>query len=681
MSTVDPQSPRSLSPSAQPAVAPSLPLSHDTMRTEPFQAPLTHRLTAQLAYALRRRWLFAVLFGLFGSWLAAATILSQMPTQHRAEVWLQIQRAPRAADREIGSSQAQELFLKSQLVLNAALEQPELQALLQQRPQTQPLEWLEQSLRVETVPGQSLVCIGATSQHADEPALLVHAVTQAFLHEIEDRQRIYLTQRQEEYQQTQERLRSLRAALTAAEDPRLAQIESERQQIQRERTLLLAELSALQAKEKTLPAPAPAEIETALKANPGIRECQKEVERLNEQIEAYERISVLGKDDPALPRLRAQRDEWNRKLAERRQVVTALVEQQAAAKGSEPFRARREVLETKRASLDELETKLAADGKALAGNDGAPAKTQALRDDLAAQQETVRRLAVELQTLEAEAKPGACVAQLGDIRSLPDVNHRQRLWAASGGAGVSFVLLALLAGWVEWSDKRVKSAGDVCLALNLPILGTLPDLKKPPVASEAATGPEAEAVDVLRTLLVRRTGGGPCVVLVTSAGLGEGKTTLAAHLAASLARAWRKTLLVDGDLRHPGAHKAFNAVLDPGLSDVLRGDVEAADAIQPTPLSWLWLLPAGHSDSHALQALAQHEGAAFLDGLREHYEFIIVDSAPVLPIADTLLLCQRADAVVLAVRCGTSRLPSVRAAQQRLGAMSAPFLGAIVLGS
>ena len=273
-----------------------------------------------------------------------------------------------------------------------------------------------------------------------------------------------------------------------------------------------------------------------------------------------------------------------------------------------------------------------------------------LRDDIAVKQELVRRLAAELHTLDAEAKTGPAATQLGEVRRSPDANRVQRLTMAGAGAGAVFLMLALFVGWLETRDKHVKTVADIGLSSNIPILGTLPDLKTPPARSDTASGPEAEAVDVVRTLLLRRTGGGPCVVLVTSAGKGEGKTTLAGHLAASLARSWRKTLLVDGDLRTPAAHKLFGVAQEPGLCDMLRGDMEATEVIQPTALSRLWLLPAGHLDNHALQALAQQEGAAFLDSLREQYEFIVVDSGPVLAIADTLLLSQHADAVVMAVR-------------------------------
>ena len=136
--------------------------------------------------------------------------------------------------------------------------------------------------------------------------------------------------------------------------------------------------------------------------------------------------------------------------------------------------------------------------------------------------------------------------------------------------------------------------------------------------------------------------------MITSAAGGEGKTTLASQLARQVYPGqglWRKTLLVDGDLRNPAAHKVFDLPLEPGLCELLRGEANAADVVKPTLLSRLWLLPAGHWDAHAIQALAQDDVRGKLEQLKEHYDFIIIDSCPVLPVADAL-------AAGPACRCG-----------------------------
>ena len=188
-----------------------------------------------------------------------------------------------------------------------------------------------------------------------------------------------------------------------------------------------------------------------------------------------------------------------------------------------------------------------------------------------------------------------------------------------------------------------------------------------------------ESIDAARTMILHasrieaiRT------VMITSAVKGEGKTSLACHLATSLARAGRRTLLIDCDLRSPAAHRLFDLPPGPGLSEVLRGEVDAADVIQPTPAHGLHLIPAGRCDALAIQALAQDGIRALFDDLRARYDFIIVDSAPVLPVADSLLVSQVVDAVIFSILRDVSRVPMVHAAYERLTALGTRTLGAVV---
>jgi Mrp family chromosome partitioning ATPase len=124
----------------------------------------------------------------------------------------------------------------------------------------------------------------------------------------------------------------------------------------------------------------------------------------------------------------------------------------------------------------------------------------------------------------------------------------------------------------------------------------------------------------------------------------------------------------------------FDLPGEPGFSEVLRGDLDASDAIRPTAISRLWLMSAGQWDPHAQQALAQEGVGHLLEQLKEEYDLILVDSCPVLPVTDTLLLGQHVDTVLLSVLKDESRLPSVYAARQRLAALDIPVLGAVFVG-
>jgi capsular exopolysaccharide synthesis family protein len=170
------------------------------------------------------------------------------------------------------------------------------------------------------------------------------------------------------------------------------------------------------------------------------------------------------------------------------------------------------------------------------------------------------------------------------------------------------------------------------------------------------------------------------VVMITSASAGEGKTSLATHLAASLAQIGHRTLLIDGDLRNPTAHSVFELPSQPGLSDILRGELELEETIRATPIDSLWMIPAGRWDRQTAKALAQERIGDIFRRLREQFDFILVDSSPVLPVTDPLLIGQHADAVLLSVLCGISRMAHVHEAYQRLTGVGLRTMGVVVNG-
>lgn len=262
-------------------------------------------------------------------------------------------------------------------------------------------------------------------------------------------------------------------------------------------------------------------------------------------------------------------------------------------------------------------------------------------------------------------------------------------YALAGGV-LTFGLLVVGVCLLEARGRRVYASEDVMQGLGMRVVGTLPVLsvaaRKKAALAQAMGGIDTrhgmnEAVDAIRTVLLHAPRiDGARVVMITSATSGEGKSTVASHLAASLARAWRKTLLIDGDLRNPAQHVQFDQPLEPGLCEALRGEVEYDDVVKPTMIGRLWMMPAGKVDGHALQALAQEGVSAVFERLKEQYDFIVLDTSPVLPVPDALLLGKQADAVLLSVMKDHTRMPAVYQAHQRLETLGIRVLGAVVIG-
>jgi capsular exopolysaccharide synthesis family protein len=190
----------------------------------------------------------------------------------------------------------------------------------------------------------------------------------------------------------------------------------------------------------------------------------------------------------------------------------------------------------------------------------------------------------------------------------------------------------------------------------------------------------AECGDTIRTLIAQAGREAPKVILVTSAVAGEGKTTVAAQLAASLARADKRTLLLDGDLRHPSAHVALDVELRSGFPELLRGELGNDEVVQPTSIDGLFAVTGGACDYAAISALSRPELARIIRGFRDSFDHVVIDAGPVLEASDSLLLAQQSDAVILSTMLDVSRVPQVTAAVDRLRSVGARLFGGIVNG-
>jgi capsular exopolysaccharide synthesis family protein len=321
------------------------------------------------------------------------------------------------------------------------------------------------------------------------------------------------------------------------------------------------------------------------------------------------------------------------------------------------------------------------------GGPKVPPEVEAQRDQVKQLEKELAKVGDELASLEGALPLNPRITRHTEPFVPTEKDYTKSLKFGGVAGFAAFGLMLVGVSFLEARSRRVYVSDDL-RGLGIRVIGALPTM--PPanrkLTADAAGGLDVqfgmtEAVDSIRTVLLHAPRiDGARVVMVTSATGGEGKTTLASHLAASLARAWRKTLLIDGDLRNPAQHTMFDLPADPGLSEALRGEVEFEDVIKPTTLSRLWLMPAGKVDHHALQALAQDGVSAVFDHLKEQYDFIVLDTSPVLPVPDALLLAQQADAVLLTVMRDQSRIPALYAAQQRLDSLGIRILGAVVIG-
>jgi capsular exopolysaccharide synthesis family protein len=306
-----------------------------------------------------------------------------------------------------------------------------------------------------------------------------------------------------------------------------------------------------------------------------------------------------------------------------------------------------------------------------------------IRRDVEKKDQLADKIANQIEMLNVELSAPTRVVLLDEahVAGGKDDNRKIKMTAAAGLGMFFFALFGV--AWWEVRARRIGTPDVVQQALGMKLMGTLPVIDaqtRRGGARNYAQDLMIESVDALRTLLLHDAQAAALrSVMVTSAVGGEGKTSLSCHLAASLARAGQRTLLVDGDLRRPSAHRLFGLPLGQGLSEVLRGQAAVEEVVRPTEMDGLWVITAGRADLASLQSLAKKLGPIF-EPLKERYDFIIVDSPPVLPVADALLIGQHVDAVVFSILRDVSRLPAVFAASERIGMLGIRILGAVLNG-
>lgn len=303
---------------------------------------------------------------------------------------------------------------------------------------------------------------------------------------------------------------------------------------------------------------------------------------------------------------------------------------------------------------------------------------------------TTQKVAALIEEMEVEKEAPKRIIPTNKARTPRTRDEFKKVKVSGGAAAGAFACVLLGVTLWEARSRRVNNPDEVVKGLGIRLVGSLPAPQAGARRRLAAGGrPQGghwqsvmvESVDATRTMLLHAARGDALrVVMVTSAVAGEGKTTLACHLTASLARAGLKTILIDCDLRRPAAHRLFDQAAGPGVSELLRGEVDLDGVIRPTQAQGLDLIPAGLCDTTAVRAVAQGGLQPVFDVLRSRYDFVIVDSAPVLPVVDSLIISQHTDAVLFSILRDVSRISSVEDARDRLSALGVRILGAVVSG-
>jgi succinoglycan biosynthesis transport protein ExoP len=670
---------------------------------------------------LRRRWLLALCLGVIAAGAVGACVWFFLPPlKPEVEALLMVRPPdrllPTSGRPESGPSQQTQLALaRSRKVLNAALRQEEklppgekreprqVSALGAVAVEPDPLAWLEKEIKVTFITPE-MMSIQMTGDNPGELKVIVDAVADAYQREVTDMERLDRSHLLEDLQPVEDKfkneLKAHRASVRALKedlaggDPVI--VAYQQQLIQAELGMLTTEqknvreqLLRLELEMKlrggdAVPAVHDAELAAAEAADEDMRTWRWKVQVNQLRLLDYERKKADNLDLASLPIVQNLRDETahiKKLIAERRKELLDKLKKQGATRLS--LKEQKKQLQQMEAYLNEAIQEQAKKVK-LKANKVIDLEqfTRVIEEKERALTQVSRRVTALQWELDRQLQP---ITKFQDAVVREPDNEARKLKMTGLGAAGAFGAVVFLVGFWEFRHRRVSSPAHLVQGVGLDLVGTVPNYSRKLADKYTPSGWQRqlmESVDSARTLLLYRARKENLkVVMVASAVGGEGKTSLACHLATSLARAGRATLLLDADLRKPTAHAVFQMDLEPGLCDLLRGTKTIEQAVRPTNIPNLSFLGAGQCDEHALASLAADGLGAIMQHLRERYDFVIIDTSPVLPVADAMIIGEQVDGVLFSVLQNVSRLPKVQAACQRLAAVGIRLLGAVVSGT
>jgi capsular exopolysaccharide synthesis family protein len=238
--------------------------------------------------------------------------------------------------------------------------------------------------------------------------------------------------------------------------------------------------------------------------------------------------------------------------------------------------------------------------------------------------------------------------------------------------------------FLEYLDNRIKSPEEIAKYLKTPCLGLVPvisnrALASKPLINNGVPANFSEAFRGLRTNVVfSSTEDDSRSLVVTSTGPGEGKTIVATNLAMALAQAGQRVILIDADMRRPRAHEVLDQKQEPGLSNLIVGNAKASKAVRPTSVPGLWILPSGRIPPNPAELLGSGRFKDFLIKLRDHFDWVIIDSPPVMAVTDAAVVSHLTNGVVFVVGSQMANRGAAQTAVSQLEAADGKLIGAVL---
>ena len=697
------------------------------MERRPAASPAAAGLADLLVYlhAFRRHWLVSLGIGLAGAIVAGATVWLLIGEKYLASAYLRVDMQEQTVlgtvsqmdrDRFEIFKNTQQNQMMSRLVLMAAWRKPDVTKIARLQDEPDPVGWLQKYLSVGFPLKGEYMQVSVALPDPHEAAVLVNSVVDSYLTDVVKAERDQRQQRlnklesacaekEQQIRNTRQELRNLALSYGIGAD---SEAVSERQKLiigeyglyrqalaKMEFDLgeLQAQLASQQAMlQNTDSMDVPAELVDAMvNADPVAKTQSMELAmKKQEQILTDAAVSPGSKNryvDRYSRELKKLQDAFDLKVEEIKKKLRDRSHNQLA---SDVLRLQRQ-LDVKQKQYGELEkhVKQLKDEASKFGS--STVDIEMLRADLKQSEMVYSSLNNEREKVKVELSSAPRIALMEKAEDpLVPSNRLQRLMMTAMAMLVAFCCPAV--ALVVWDVRsgRINTASDVSQRLRLPVIGSVPliparvirQLDSPSKRHQSWQMRLTESVDGITARVLHKAEIGQCrVIMVSSATGGEGKTTLATQLATSLARTKRRVVLVDFDLRRPAFNGVFGVPLEPGVCELLRHQNTVAELVHPSGTENLDVITAGRWDRQALASLSNGCAGAMFQELRDAYDFVVIDTSPLLPVADARFVSQHVDAVVLSVLRDVSQAPKIQAACEILAAFGVSSVEAVVTGA
>ena len=699
-------------------------LGSDEMNGEPESDT---RLLSTLLHGLRRRWLMVLLLGIPLAVGAAAGTWYLTETEYMARTALLFRPAAdpigspnsRNSESVLEDAATQLQLIKGRDVLLRALNDTEVTKRVAQlkllKDNYEQVSWLEERTTAQFPGGSNVMHLTVRCTDKVAATTLADAIVDVYLTEVVDAESQARRQRLEDLKKGAEGMevqirqdRELLARMQPNGDRDGGRLSVPEQTIVAEYTAKLQQLTQVQSQIQSLrarqelgdkaPASDPAEaevseaeLEFALLSDSRTQEIERSIARVESQI-ADTKLRV---GEPQLSEYlagyEAQLENFKKKLAQRADEVRQglalqkkLRSESRSMDGSVPG-----VEQMTLESLEKLEAQLSEELETISKkarefeNGETSVEARFLEARIASKEALLSQINTQADVLQLIIDTTIDDVSIIDKASITPGEAEKRRIMKCGGLG--FLALLLWSGAVVGLDfrrQRVSDTTDVSIGLKLRVLGIVPLVKRSRRKSMQQSERFAEAVDgISAELLCGTIGSEHRIVMISSAMAGEGKTTLAANLASSLANAGQRVLLIDFDLRRPMLHRVFGVDVAPGVSEILNGECQLDDAIHDLDDSAAQLMTAGRWRQRTLSHLTDASIENLFRSVRDRYDFVVVDASPILPAIDTRIVARHVDGVVLSMLRDVSERPKVKAACDVLNSFGARVLGAVVIGA